>query len=55
MVDTSYIAINNNGDIIPLKTQKEVQILLNSMNDWTSYSKLRIKSVCGAVHSRIIP
>ena len=44
MIDTSYIAINHNGDVIPLKTQKEVNILLNNMDHWPSLSRLRIQS-----------
>lgn len=42
-VKTTYVAINENGDIQDLQTANEVEGLLNNMDHWTSLSKLKIQ------------
>ena len=44
LVNTTYFAVNTNGDIIALKDKKEVQSLIFSNTDtWSKFSKLKIQ------------
>ncbi len=43
MLKTTYIVINNNGDIQEIQTANEIQGFLNSMDHWLSLSKFKVQ------------
>jgi len=42
-VKTSYVVINDNGDILELQTTKEIQGFLTNTNSWETLSNLKLQ------------